>query len=115
MGAIELKALLSKIPQTDLKDDAAFHELIRDGLRLSDTTDAAFAELVNFSRPTITRWKRGQAVPHPSIRATIYAVLRRELEHAQRILAVHAESRPGSGAPGASFSSTEQMAAKPYS
>ena len=74
------EAWLKQVEGVDLWDDRAFHSLVNNGLEMTGMTDAAFAELVNVSRPTVTRWRQGQSVPHSGIRLTIYKILKKEVE-----------------------------------
>ena len=73
------RAWLDAESTTASEDDKRFCQLIKYGLELTRLSDAAFAELVNMSRPTVSRWRLGQSVAHPSIRFTIFSILKKEV------------------------------------
>ena len=50
------------------------------------TPDAKFAEELRVSRPTVTRWKNRQSIPHPALRSSIYALLRKRVDQTVRTL-----------------------------
>jgi hypothetical protein len=81
-----LHELGAQIGSASAEDDALFCTLIARGLELTQTRDAEFAEEVNVSRPTVTRWRNqhGLPHPHPALRPTIYAALRTRVDRAVR-------------------------------
>jgi hypothetical protein len=79
-----LNELGAQIGSASAEDDALFCTLIARGLELTQTRDAEFAEEVNVSRPTVTRWRNQHGLPHPALRPTIYAALRTRVDRAVR-------------------------------
>lgn len=104
MTKADLQDCLNELSRAPDDDDAVFHHLVERALKLSDTSDADFAELVRVSRPTATRWRGGRSVPHPALRPSVYIVLTKRLEHALRLVEQHVR--------GGASSSGERLVAK---
>lgn len=56
-------------------DRAAFSTLFGDALRLLELEDVDIARTLRVSRPTISRWARGDSAPHPLGREPVFHVL----------------------------------------
>lgn len=68
----ELKPFVAQLQNADLKDDALFARLVRDGMDLLRLSDRDVADEFDVSRPTVTRWRNGENSPHPAMRRPIY-------------------------------------------
>jgi hypothetical protein len=79
MGAHWATELKAKLDEADPSDDAVFAELVGTTLEATNTSDADAAEILGVSRPTVTRWRLRQSVPHPAIRSTIFKMLKDQI------------------------------------
>ncbi len=48
-----------------------FCEILNEGIETSHVTDAEIAHSFGVSRPTVKRWRSGDAAPHPKMQATV--------------------------------------------
>jgi hypothetical protein len=110
-----LKVVRDQLRAVDNGDARLFTTLVRDGLDALVMSDGEFAEKVNVSRPTVSRWKAGETVPHRALRPTIYTILAAEIERTLRPIEAderdtEARSRPRAS----SYPMGEALAAKSY-
>jgi hypothetical protein len=108
----ELKALRGQLRSADVQSDDLFRRLARESIEGAKVDVHDFSEKVGVSRPTVTRWKNGDSVPHPALRRTIYPLLRKEVERAIDLLESAASDPPAVNSGGGSYYAGESLAAK---
>ena len=79
----ERTAYVTALRTADIRDDAAFHELMRRGAELLGYSEMDVAEEFGVSRPTARRWLTGVNSPHYHVRKPMY-------EHLERLVTGHA-------------------------
>jgi transcriptional regulator with XRE-family HTH domain len=72
---VELKDYVLSLRETDVRDDAAFTDLLTRGFDLLHLMDKDIAREFGISRPSVTRWRNGVNAPHPAMRKPVYAFL----------------------------------------
>lgn len=57
-----------------------FGSVVAQGMTLLGLTDAEVAREFDMSRPSVNRWRNGNAAPHPRLRKQVIAYLARKAE-----------------------------------
>jgi transcriptional regulator with XRE-family HTH domain len=70
-------------------DDEEFAALFRDAQTILELDDYELGNIFNVSRPTISRWARGETAPHSVGRKSVFEVL---AEHVETRLKRHSAS-----------------------
>jgi DNA-binding transcriptional regulator YiaG len=72
----DYQSLIEEIERADDSDGELFARLVAKGLRILEVSDSDLAKAFDMSRPTVQRWKEGEASPIPALRKHVYAYLK---------------------------------------
>jgi len=64
----ELKDLEYRASHIDVRDEAAFQEILRDARSVLEMSESQIADALSISRPTFNRWINGRSTPHIAMR-----------------------------------------------
>jgi hypothetical protein len=67
----DLKDFCLRAKQANLEDDSVFKTLLFEAQGMLELSDAAIAEALRVSRPTVSRWIRGKNLPHRALRPSV--------------------------------------------
>jgi transcriptional regulator with XRE-family HTH domain len=72
---VELEAFQAELANANLQDSAVFRSILTKTLAALEMTEAALADAIMVSRPTVNRWIRGESAPHMLARQTLVRYL----------------------------------------
>jgi hypothetical protein len=64
----ELKEFQALCRNVDVRDDAAFQNLLQSARHILEMSEAQIADALSVSRPTFNRWVNGRSLPHVAMR-----------------------------------------------
>ncbi len=80
----ELQKFCRVAADLDPSDDGCFVEIIRAAQIILEISDSEMGDLVEVSRPTVNRWKRGVNLPYVLARRAVVGVVVREVSKRRR-------------------------------